>query len=307
MRFLITGGTGMVGQGLVADLLEAHHDVVVLSRHPEQHRAHMPSGVKLIQWDAKATDGWVERVAGADAVVHLAGARLAGPDPRMRWTESRKAIICQSRRQAGEAIAAGIKAAARRPTVLIQASGIDYYASGEAEVTEATSPGDDFQSWICTECWEAPTARIEGMGVRRVVIRSGPMLNAGDGFLPPQVLQTKLFAGGAIGSGLQWVSWVHWRDVIAAIRFLVENQQAEGAYNLVAPNPVRQAELSKALGRVLNRPVFLRWPALFFEIAFGEMAVTLLRGVRASSDRLQSAGFEYQFPELEGALRDLLR
>lgn len=307
MRFLITGGTGMIGVRLVGDLLSRSHEVVVLSRHPEEHGGEMPSGAKLVQWDAKTMDRWVEWIDDADAVVHLAGARLAGPDPRMRWTERRQAVICQSRRQAGQALARAIADAGRKPAVLIQVSGIDYYSTGEAVVTEETPPGDDYLSWVCVECWEAPTAPVEDMGVRRVVIRSGPMLNADDGFLPPQVLQTKLLGGGTIGGGRQWVSWVHWRDVVSAIHYLAQNERATGAYNLVAPNPVRQAELSKTLGRVLNRPTFMRWPAFLFKIAFGDMAVTLLKGVRASSERLQSTGFEFQFPELEGALRDLLR
>ncbi len=307
MRYLVSGGTGMIGRGLVATLLEEDHEVVVLSRDPDRHRADMPAGVKLAQWDARTVSAWAEWIESADAVVHLAGARLAGPDPRMRWTERRKRIICESRRDAGRALAAAIEEGGRKPAVLIQASGVDYYSPGESLVTEKTPPGEDFLSWVCTECWERPTAPVERLGVRRVVIRSGPMLNANDGFLPPQVLQTKLFAGGAIGSGRQWVSWVHYQDVISAIRFLTQNRDAEGAFNLAAPNPVRQRELARALGQVLKRPIFMRWPSFLFEAAFGEMAVTLLEGVCASSERLQQAGFEFQYPEIEGALRDLLR
>jgi uncharacterized protein (TIGR01777 family) len=307
MRYLVSGGTGMIGRGLATALLEEDHDVVVLSRNPDLHREDMPAGVKLAQWDARTVGAWAEWVERADAVVHLAGARLAGPDPRLRWTKRRKRIICESRREAGRAITAAIEGAGRKPAALIQASGVDYYPSGEPLVTEETPPGEGFLSWVCTECWENPTAPVERMGVRRVVVRSGPMLNGDDGFLPPQVLQTRLFAGGAIGSGRQWVSWVHYQDVISAIRFLAQNPDAGGAYNLVAPNPVRHEQLARALGQVLNRPIFMRWPSFLFEVAFGEMAVTLLKGVRASAERLQQAGFEFQFPEIEGALRDLLR
>jgi hypothetical protein len=306
MRAVITGGTGMVGQVLSARLAADGHEVIVLSRTPEKYGSRMPASVQLVNWDSETMGDWAVWVDGADAIINLAGARLAGPDPRMRWTDKRKKIICKSRRDVGGVLVEAIKAAANKPGMLLQASGIDYYSTGDQLVTEQSPPGDDFLSWVCQECWEASTAPVEDMGVRRVVMRTGPILNDQDGFLPPLILQTKLFAGGALGTGDQWLSWIHQDDMISAVRFFMEKDETQGAYNLAAPNPVQNAELAKTLGRVLNRPVFMRWPAFFFKIAFGQMAVTLLQGVRASSERLQSAGFEFEYPELEAALRDLL-
>lgn len=306
MRVLITGGTGMVGQSLSSRLAAGGHEAIVLSRTPEKYQSDMPAGVRLVNWDSETLGDWAEHVEGVDAIVNLAGARLAGPDPRMRWTDRRKKLICSSRKDVGEVLVKAIAAASNKPRMLLQASGIDYYSTGGQLVTEKSPPGDDFLTWICQECWEASTAPVEDMGVRRVITRTGPILNDQDGFLPPLILQTRLLAGGALGSGEQWISWIHQDDMLAAVRFFIENEGTQGAYNLVAPNPVQNAQLAKTLGRVLNRPVFMRWPSFLFKIAFGQMAITLLQGVRASSERLQSAGFEFEHPELEGALRDLL-
>ena len=307
MRVVITGGTGLIGRALAADFAAGGHEVIVLSRDPSRVSG-LPSGVRAEAWDARTAGGWGRLVEGAGAVVNLAGARVAGPNPFVyRWTEGRKRLICESRQNAGAAVTQAVEAAAQKPEVVVQVSGTNYYPPTGVIATEETPPGEDFLARVCVDCWERPTARVEDMGVRRVVVRVGPVLDAREGALPPLVLQHRLFAGGRLGSGRQWFPWVHRADVAAAMRFLIDTPEARGAFNVCAPNPVTNARFSQALGKVLGRPSLLRVPAFAMRLLLGEMADTLLLGPRVMPARLQEMGFAFRFPEVEAALRDLLR
>jgi uncharacterized protein (TIGR01777 family) len=307
MRFIITGGTGIIGQALASDLLNEDHEVIVLSRNPETGKTLLPPNTRVVGWDAKTSEGWLEWADGAAAIINLAGARLAGPNPiKLRWTKKRKDLICNSRLYAGQAVSQAIKEVAQKPVVIIQASGINYYATGDGIVTEETPVGEGFLPHVCADCWEISTEPVESLGVRRVIIRTGPVLHPRSGPLPPMVLQSKLFLGGPLGSGQQWFSWIHPADVVAGIRFLIDDPDAMGPYNLCAPNPLTNAEFSEILGRVLRRPYLLPVPAFTLKLLFGEMSSTLLLGVRAVPARLQSMGYAFRFPEAETALRDLL-
>jgi uncharacterized protein (TIGR01777 family) len=307
MRFIITGGTGIIGQALASDLLNEDHEVIVLSRNPETGKTLLPPNTRVVGWDAKTSEGWLEWADGAAAIINLAGARLAGPNPiKLRWTKKRKDLICNSRLYAGQAVSQAIKEVAQKPVVIIQASGINYYATGDGIVTEETPVGEGFLPHVCADCWEISTEPVESLGVRRVIIRTGPVLHPRSGPLPPMVLQSKLFLGGPLGSGQQWFSWIHPADVVAGIRFLIDDPDAMGPYNLCAPNPITNAEFSEILGRVLRRPYLLPVPAFTLKLLFGEMSSTLLLGVRAVPARLQSMGYAFRFPEAETALRDLL-
>jgi uncharacterized protein (TIGR01777 family) len=306
-RFIITGGTGTIGRALASDLISEGNEVIVLSRNPTKGKATLPPSTRVVGWDAKTAEGWVEWADGATAIVNLAGARLAGPNPfKMRWTEKRKNLICDSRLHAGQAVSQAVEAVSKKPKVVVQASGIDYYATGDEITTEESPQGEDFLSHLCTDCWEVSTEPVEGLGVRRVIIRTGPMLHPKSGPLPPMVLQSKLFLGGPLGSGRQWFSWIHPVDVVAGIRFLIDHPEASGGFNLCAPNPLTNAEFSKAWGRVLCKPSLLPVPAFVLKLLYGEMSSTLLYGVRAVPARLQSMGYPFRFPEAEAALKDLL-
>jgi len=306
MRVIITGGTGTIGQALASDLLSEGHEVIVLSRNPAKGKALLPPSTRVVGWDAKTSEGWVEWVEGSNAIVNLAGARLAGPNPlKLRWTEKRKELIRESRLYAGQAVTQAIELASKKPKVIVQASGINYYATGDEIVTEASPPGDGFLPDVCTTFWESSTAPVEKLGIRRVIIRTGPVLHPKSGPLPPMVLQSKLFLGGPLGSGRQWFSWIHPADVVAGIRFLIDHPETSGAFNLCAPNPLTNAEFSEVLGRVLRRPSIFPVPAPLLKLLFGEMSITLLHGVRAIPARLQSMGYPFRFPEAETALKDL--
>jgi hypothetical protein len=302
MQIVIAGGTGTIGRRLVYHLLQYGHVVKVVSRQPFKP-AHLPAKIIFAQWDGQSTQGWGSLVDGADAVVNLAGAGIADET----WTEARKKEIQESRVNAGQAIVEAINAASAKPKVLIQSSAVGYYGvqNNDKVMTEDHPPANDFLGQTC-QAWEASTAAVEALGVRRVVIRSGVVLDMQGGALPRMVLPFRFFAGGPIGSGRQWFSWIHYCDEVEAIRFLIQTEAASGPFNLTAPNPVRSRELAKTIGKVMKRPAFAPAPAFAFKMMFGEMSTVLLDGQQAVPKRLQELGYQFKFPQVEAALRDLL-
>jgi len=302
MQIVIAGGTGTIGRRLVYHLLQHGHVVKVVSRQPFKP-ANLPAKIIFAQWDGKSAQGWGSLVDGADAVVNLAGAGIADE----AWTEARKKEIQESRVKAGQAIVEAISAASAKPKVLIQSSAVGYYGvqNNDKVMTEDQPPANDFLGQTC-QAWEASTAAVEALGVRRVVIRSGVVLDMQGGALPRMVLPFRFFAGGPIGSGRQWFPWIHYCDEVEAIRFLIQTEAASGPFNLTAPNPVRSSELAKAIGKVMKRPAFAPAPAFAFKMMFGEMSTVLLDGQQAVPKRLQELGYQFRFLQVEAALRDLL-
>lgn len=306
MRIIITGGTGLIGSALAKNLAADGHEVIVLSRNPARHT--FPAGIRGEKWDSKTAVGWGHLADGAEAIVNLAGAPIAGTGLLpSRWTEERKHRIRQSRIDAGTAVTEAIAAASKKPKVLIQSSGADYYGDVQSDqiITEAAPNGSGFLADV-TVAWEASTAAVEAMGVRRAIIRSGIVLSLESGALPITVLPFKFFAGGPLGSGQQWWPWIHLEDEVRAIRFLIENETAVGPYNLCTPNPLKNKAFAKTIGRVMNRPAIMPAPAFALKLALGEIAAIVLDGRRAIPEKLQAAGFTFNYPEAEAALRDLL-
>jgi uncharacterized protein (TIGR01777 family) len=306
MRFLITGGTGFLGRALTASLSKDGHQVIILSRQPNR-RSGFDANVQVMPWDARSAEGWGHLVNGVDVILNLAGESIAGTGIiPSRWSKERKERILESRVQAGRAIVQAVEAATQKPRLLIQASAVGYYGPGDdTEITEDSPAGNDFLANVCTQ-WEASTQRIEKLGVRRVILRTGLVLSPHDSVLPRLMLPFKFFAGGQLGSGKQWYPWIHIDDEIRAIRFLIESQQADGAFNLTAPHPLTNKELSRVLGRVMGRPAVMPAPAFVLRLALGEMATIVLDGQRAVPSRLSKLGFQFNFPDAEAALRDLL-
>jgi hypothetical protein len=310
VRIIITGGTGLIGKALAESLAADQHDVIVLSRSPE--KSSVPVSVRVERWDGRTASGWGMLVDGADAVVNLAGESIGGENMvalvTKRWTPERKQLIRSSRVNAGMAVQQAIEAAKQKPGVLIQASAVGYYGvRGDEEITENTLAGDDALAKICLD-WEATTANVEEMGVRRAVIRTaGVVMSTRGGALPFMLLPFKLFSGGPLGSGKQWFSWVHIQDQVRAIRFLIDDPDARGAFNVCAPNPLTNADLSRVIGRVMRRPSLMPTPAFAMRLLLGEKATLVLDGQRQMPKRLQQMGFQFRFPDVESALRDLLK
>lgn len=300
MRVLVTGGTGLIGRSLVADLARDAHEVVVLSRNPVSAPA-LPSGVEVQPWDARSPAGWGPLVNSIDVIVNLAGENISAG----RWTAERKTRIVQSRLEAGRALVAAVQAATRKPRALIQASAVGYYGPRGAEpLTEDAPPGDDWLSQLAVE-WEAVTRPVEDFGVRRAIIRTGVVLNLAGGALPKMALPFRFFVGGPVGSGRQPFPWIHIADEVAAIRFLIDHPEARGPFNLTAPQALTNAEFSRALGRAIRRPAWLPVPELALRVLFGQMATVLLTGQNAVPAKLQQMGFAFRFSASDAALSDL--
>lgn len=303
-RVLIAGGSGLIGRALVDDLAGNGYEVVVLSRNPDRVSG-LPAGARAAEWDADTTDGWKNEVDGALAIVNLAGESVASG----RWTEERKRRILDSRLDATGAVVSACRAVeqsgGRPPSVLLQGSAVGYYGpGGDRVLTEESPEGQDFLADVAVR-WEAASEPVEGLGVRRVLLRTGVVLSSSGGVLEKMALPFKFFVGGKVGGGDQWVPWIHLHDEVRAIRFLLETQEARGPFNLVAPEPVQNAELSRRLAAELSRPSWMPAPSFALRLILGEMADLLLTGQRAVPEALATLGFSFRFPDLATALADL--
>jgi len=302
MRVVITGGSGLIGRKLAAELAAAGYEVVVLSRRPQEAQPALPAGVQVAAWDGRSAEGWAVWADGAHAIVNLAGSNIA----QGRWTPERKQAILQSRLSAGYAVVQAVQQAAHKPQVVIQASATGYYGPrGDEIITGESAAGADFLARVCVE-WERSSAKVAEMGVRHVVIRTGMVLSQEGGAFPKIVAPFRFFLGGPLGNGRQWYPWIHIMDEVGAIRYLIESDRALGAFNLVAPSPVTARDFARLLGEAMERPATVPVPAVIMQLMFGEMATILLHGQRAIPQRLQELGFRFQYPRLEEALRALL-
>lgn len=301
MRILITGGTGLLGKPLVRLLAGHDHEVIVLSRDPARAARTFaragPSGVRIVGWDGRTSAGWGALIANS-AVVNLAGATPA----HWRWTPAYRERILGSRLHAGEAI---LQAIARHgpPEVLIQASASGYYGDRGGELlSEVCPPGRGFRAEVCS-AWEASTADTSA---RCCVLRTGMVLAREGGAFPPLLLFARLL-GRRLGNGRQWAPWVHHADVSHAIEFLIERPALSGPFNLCAPEPAQHAAFMRALHCALRRPGLVTLPAWALRLALGELSSVVLDSQRMAPRRLLEAGFTFAYPQLDGALRHLLR
>jgi hypothetical protein len=295
MRVVVTGGTGFLGSALAARLRGDGHDVTVLTRSPRA-----PGEV---QWNPEAASPeWTSTLDGADAVVHLAGESIAGG----RWTARRKAAIRDSRVRSTRTLVAAIRASRRPPSVLVSGSAIGFYgAHGDEPLTEESPAGTDFLASVCVD-WEREA--LAAASVTRVVrLRTGLALDKSGGALPQIALPFYFFAGGVLGSGRQYMSWIHRDDWVEMVYWSLKNGAITGALNVTAPNPATNREFTKTLGRVLGRPALVPAPAFALRLALGEMAdALLLSGQRVLPAQAQSLGFAFRYPQLEAALRAAL-
>jgi uncharacterized protein (TIGR01777 family) len=315
MKVAIAGATGFVGSRLVEKLQAAGHQVVVLSRDAARARRVFPASaypnLEVVGYTPAESGDWQKSIAGCDAVVNLAGVPIA----EERWTEARQQAILDSRKLTTEKLVEAIVNANPKPSVFVSASAIGYYGTSEtAEFDENSPPGNDFLAAVCKD-WEAAAQPAKNAGTsaqpaknagtRLAILRLGIVLGMG-GALAKMLPAFKLFAGGPIGTGKQWFSWVHREDVVDLILYALQNPQVEGVLNATAPNPVRMNELCQTLGEVLNRPSWLPVPGFALELLLGDGAKVVLEGQKVLPKQTLASGFQYQYPTLKLALEEIL-
>lgn len=299
MKVAIAGGTGFVGSRLVERLLAEGHQVLILTRNPASVTP--APNVEVVAYNLKESGAWQQSISGCDAVVNLAGEPIA----EKRWTPEHKKEIINSRKIGTQKIVEAISKANPKPSVLVSASAIGYYGTSETATFEEGSPsGNDFLAQVCQE-WEAEAQKVKDTGTRLVIVRIGIVLGMG-GAIGKMIPPFKMFAGGPIGTGKQWFSWIHRDDLVNLILFALQQREVEGVLNATAPNPVRMNEVSQTLGEVLNRPSWLPVPAFALEVLLGDGAQVVLEGQQVLPKRTITQGFDYQYPTLKQALEEFL-
>lgn len=296
-NILITGGAGALGKRLSKHLLGKGYHVSVLSRVPGTD-----NNIKTFLWDVNKGTIDEHCIDGIDTVIHLAGAGIADK----RWTDERKREIIDSRTKSIGLIYELMKKRANKITTVISASGIGYYSDrGDELLTETSAATHDFISQCCVD-WEAAVDEGEKLGLRILKFRTGVVLDKDAGALPMLALPVKLLVGSPIGNGKQWIPWIHWQDVIDMYLFGIEHKNLEGVYNMVAPNPVTNAQMIKAVARQLHKPVWApNVPGFLLKLLLGEMSSLVLGSTKVSAQKIESAGFSFQYPEVAGALKQI--
>ena len=299
MQALVTGATGFVGPRLLRMLDRP----VVLTRDPERARAtigHLAG--RIVGWDSRQGPPPAAAFEGIDTVFHLAGESVADG----RWTPAQKQRIRDSRVIGTRHLVQGLRQASRRPAVLVSASAVGYYGDrGDEELSESSPAGSDFLAEVCV-AWEKEAFAARDLGIRVVTARTGIVLGAGGGALAKMLLPFKLGAGGPLGNGKQWMPWIHVTDLARLFHHGAATASIDGPMNAVAPNPVRNSEFTRALGRQLHRPAFLPAPYLGLRLAFGEFAQVLFASQRVIPQVALGSGFTFQYPEIAAALREIL-
>lgn len=298
MRILITGGTGLIGRHLCSALLAQGHALTVLSRHPATVAAKCGESVRAME----SLDEWTPE-RPFEAVINLAGEPIVDA----YWSAKRKQVLLDSRVGLTQKLVQRIAAAQQKPTVLLSGSAVGYYGNcGDTVLDEAMAAGHDFPSELCAE-WEREARVAEKSAVRVCLLRTGLVLSQRGGLLGRMLLPFKLALGARLGDGKQWMSWVHIDDYVAMVLHLLEDVSLNGAFNMTAPAPVTNAEFTQTLAQALHRPVLFVALSFVLELAMGERACLLLEGQRVIPKRLESSGFQFAHPKLDGAMQNLLK
>jgi len=298
VNITVTGGTGFIGRRVVRRLLAEGHSVHLLVR---QANTGFGPSVQCSIWNAYTMEPAAESLAEADAVIHLAGEPVS-----QRWTPSAKRRILDSRVIGTRRLIEAMSRLTRRPGVLVSAAAIGLYGSrGDAILTEASVPGEDFLAKVCVE-WESAVDQAEPLGVRVVKLRSGMVLGKEGGALAQMLTPFQWGLGGRLALGSQWVSWIHVEDLVELILFALRTAAVRGPVNATSPNPVTNSEFTSELAAVLHRPAFFTIPAFALRLLYGEMAEIMLASQRVLPKAALAAGFEFRYPGLRGALQNLL-
>jgi len=302
MKVAITGATGFVGSRLVERLSEAGHQVVVLTRSVSKAEQRFPQQrfpkLEFVAFSPETANDWQGAMSGCDGVVNLAGEPIA----EKRWSVDQKNEILNSRIDTTRSLVKAINEAESKPQVLVSGSAIGYYGTSEtATFDESSSPGNDFLAEVCKQ-WEAEAQKVSD-GVRLVILRIGVVLGEDGGALAKMLPAFKAFAGGPIGSGKQWFSWVDKEDLVSLIIHALTHEQMRGAHNATSPAPVKMNQLAEALGDVMGRPAWVPVPGFALELLLGEGAKVVLEGQKVMPKQTQDSGFEYKYGELKDSLK----
>ncbi|WP_340106887.1 TIGR01777 family oxidoreductase [Rhodohalobacter sp. 8-1] len=298
LQILITGGTGFIGEFLCERLARDGHYLTLISRSPEKYSEENAKNQTYISWGSNLA----KQMDKTDVVINLVGENLFGK----RWTDEVKKRLYDSRIDLTNKLVDAMEESSNPPDLFISASGINYYGdSGSKVLTEDEKPGDDFLANLCVD-WEGAAQRAKEFGVRVAIPRIAPVLEDGDGIIEKMKLPFSLFVGGSLGSGDQYLSWIHMYDMISALMFPIENPEISGPYNAASPNPVQMDEFANTMGRVMNRPSFFKVPEFVLNTVLGEAATPVLASLRVQPKVLQKTGFGFQYADLEVALGDIL-
>ncbi len=303
MGVFLTGGTGLVGRAIVSLLSQQEIQPRVLTRNPQRAEKHLGAAAHLLAGDPTQPGDWMNEVDGCQVIINLAGENIFA----RRWNAAFKERLRQSRIRATRNLVQAIEAASRRPQVLLNASAIGYYGPQEDDkpLDESAPAGDDFLARLCVD-WETEALRAQELGVRVVLMRLGIVLARDGGALKQMLLPFKMCLGGPVGSGRQWMSWIHVADVARAVLHAIGHESLQGPVNFTSPHPVRNVQFAQVLAKQLKRPSVLRTPAWLLRLTMGEVADVLATGQRVVPEKLMQSGFSFRFEYLTAALADLL-
>jgi len=302
MKVVVTGASGFIGKELLKALKWRGHETAVLSRNPGAARARLPFPAAIFKWDPAKEPAPLSAFQGCDAVIHLAGEQVAGG----RWTDDRKKAIFDSRVWSTRKLIETLGSFEKKPKIFISASAIGYYGNRPGETLNENSPrGEGFLAHACG-CWEEEIWKAKNLGIRTSLVRIGIVLGLDGGILEKTLPVFRRGFGSILGNGRQWMSWVHVSDLVNIFIRILESAEIEGAFNGVSPYPVTNTEFSRALGKACGRPVLLKTPAFILRFALGEFAGLLLESQKISSEKIRSSGFQFQYPRLDAALKNIL-
>ena len=300
MKIFITGGTGFVGVQLVSRFIQDGNKVTILTRKLRRVRRTLPE-ISYLEGDPTEKGPWQEAIKGHDVVINLAGASIFS-----KWTEEQKRAIRQSRVSTTQNIVEAIPSHTERKMTLFNTSAVGYYGlHGDEELDEDSPTGTDFLARIAVE-WEGEALKAKDKGARVVITRFGIVMGEKGGALSQMIPVFKKYIGGPIGSGKQWFSWVHIKDLGEAFAFLLKHPEISGPVNICSPHPIRNRDLAKALGKVFHRPSLIPAPAFMVKLVLGEFGSVILEGQRVIPRRLLESGFVFQYPDIEKALKDIV-
>lgn len=301
MKIFVTGGTGFVGSHLARKLAESSHEVTLLTRSLAKSPP-LPQGASYLEGNPAEKGAWMEKVPYHDGIINLAGSSIFE-----RWTEAAKKAIRDSRLSTTRNLVQALSTRPSEPTFLLSTSAIGYYGFREdEELDESSHPGEGFLASLSQE-WESAAQEAENYGARVVLLRFGIVLGKEGGALRQMIPVFRKYLGSSLGSGKQWFSWIHLQDLISVYLFLIEKHRISGPINCTSPQPVRNQELTKSLGEALGKPTFMpSVPGFLLRLLLGEFGSVLLRGQKVLPRRLLEEGYRFQFPDLKGALKNLL-